>query len=203
MSDQFPIYFEQQSGSLCGRHAINSLLQGPYTTEVDLSEIARELDDAERALMMSAGTDTADALRYLGEESFNVDDSGNFSVTVCRTCLRSIHRRIGTTILLPCRFCARPSAARMAFRSTATLPWSLPHSKTRSATRAFCSTLNRCFAAPRVCFLLRSAPADPGIAALVCHQKVAHPVRSPLVQSKLAPAIADRPRRFLRVSFPC
>lgn len=67
-----PYPIRLQSGSLCGRHAINSLLQGPFVTEVDLSEIARELDDAERALMLSEGAGTADALRYMQEESFNV-----------------------------------------------------------------------------------------------------------------------------------
>lgn len=71
-----------QSGSLCGRHSINNLLQGPYVNEIDLAGIASELDTAERTLMMSEGTDTTDALRYLQEESFNVDDSGNFSLTV-------------------------------------------------------------------------------------------------------------------------
>jgi len=41
--------------------------------------------------MLSAGADTADALRYMSEPSFNVDDSGNFSVTVLREAVRRSH----------------------------------------------------------------------------------------------------------------
>ena len=51
------IYFEQQTAALCGRHAINNLLQGPYVTEVDLARIASELDEKERILMLAAGAE--------------------------------------------------------------------------------------------------------------------------------------------------
>jgi ataxin-3 len=76
------VYFEQQTAALCGRHAVNNLLQGPYVTEIDLARIASELDEKERALMLAAGADTADAVRYAAEGSGNVDDAGNFSVSV-------------------------------------------------------------------------------------------------------------------------
>lgn len=32
------LYFEAQQAALCGVHAINTLLQGPYFTEIDLAE---------------------------------------------------------------------------------------------------------------------------------------------------------------------
>ena len=73
---------ERQSGALCGRHCLNNLLQGPYFTEFDLAEIAQELDARERELMLAEGADTADAIRFLAEDSINVDEAGNFSVTV-------------------------------------------------------------------------------------------------------------------------
>ena len=46
------IYHEKQEASLCGQHCLNNLLQGPYFTAFDLSEIALELDDREKELMM-------------------------------------------------------------------------------------------------------------------------------------------------------
>jgi Ataxin-3 len=89
--DRTPIYFEPQVAALCGRHAVNNLLQGPFYNEVDLAAIATELDEQERALMMEAGADTADALRYMAEDSFNVDDSGNFSISVLREAVNRSH----------------------------------------------------------------------------------------------------------------
>jgi ataxin-3 len=59
--------------------------------EFALADIARELDERERVLMMEAGADTADALKYLAEDSINVDDSGNFSVTVLKEALARGH----------------------------------------------------------------------------------------------------------------
>jgi len=45
------IYFEKQTMSkLCGLHAVNSLLQGPFFNEVILSEIGNELDQLEKSL---------------------------------------------------------------------------------------------------------------------------------------------------------
>ena len=85
------IYHEKQSAALCGVHCLNNLLQGPYTNAGALAEIAHELDAQERALMMSAGVDTPDALRYAASESINVDASGNFSITVLRTALQNSH----------------------------------------------------------------------------------------------------------------
>lgn len=82
------LYFERQVGALCGQHALNNALQGPYVTLDQLSEIAEELDEAERALMLANGAEAPDALRFLAEGSSNVDESGNFSEGVLREALR-------------------------------------------------------------------------------------------------------------------
>ena len=36
------IYFEPQAAALCGVHALNTLLQGPYFTEVELAQVGAE-----------------------------------------------------------------------------------------------------------------------------------------------------------------
>ena len=86
------IYHEQQVSALCGRHAVNNILQGPYVSEIDLAQIAQDLDEIEQNLMLQdrgvGGEPTAKALRFIAEfESSNVDDSGNFSVTVLKEAL--------------------------------------------------------------------------------------------------------------------
>ena len=48
------LYF-QQEGSLCAQHALNALLQGNYFTAIDLAELARQLDESERARMAEGG----------------------------------------------------------------------------------------------------------------------------------------------------
>jgi hypothetical protein len=42
-------------------------------------------------LNISAGMDTADAMRFLAEDSGNVDDAGNFSIQVLNTALMRSH----------------------------------------------------------------------------------------------------------------
>ena len=74
---------ERQEAALCGRHCLNNLLQASIFTEFDLAEIAHELDARERDLMLAEGLDTADAVRFIAEDSGNVDESGNFSFSVC------------------------------------------------------------------------------------------------------------------------
>jgi hypothetical protein len=81
------VFHEQQAAKLSGRHAVNNLLQGPYVTEFDLAAIARELDAAERQLVLANGAETAEALRYMAKDSDNVDESGNFSLSVVREAL--------------------------------------------------------------------------------------------------------------------
>lgn len=93
MGDELPpaIYHEKQVGSMCGQHCLNNLLQGPYFSAGDLSDVAADLDKAERELMLSAGMDTAEAQRFLAEDSGNVDDAGNFSIQVLNTALMRSH----------------------------------------------------------------------------------------------------------------
>jgi ataxin-3 len=55
-------------------------VQGPYFTEVDLSQIALELDRSEREMMAESGLDSSDYLKYMAEESGNVAADGNFSI---------------------------------------------------------------------------------------------------------------------------
>ena len=47
------VYHEQQVMSMCGVHCLNSLLQANAFTEVDLSQIAHELDRREREVSHS------------------------------------------------------------------------------------------------------------------------------------------------------
>lgn len=89
MSDLTSIYHETQEGLLCAQHALNSLLQGPYFTAVDLASLAADLDNQEaRALAEGSteGTDSKDYQNFLKEKEAghgsNYDDSGYFSVQV-------------------------------------------------------------------------------------------------------------------------
>jgi Ataxin-3 len=82
MDSHTRLYFEPQQAALCGVHALNTLLQGPYFNEVDLAELAAELDALERQLMLEGGADGEDFLRYAAEDSGNVAASGLFSIQV-------------------------------------------------------------------------------------------------------------------------
>ncbi|KAG0307201.1 Ataxin-3 [Linnemannia gamsii] len=44
------IFHEQQEGNLCAQHCLNSLLQGPYFTAIDLADLANQLDQQEQVL---------------------------------------------------------------------------------------------------------------------------------------------------------
>jgi len=66
---------------LCAVHALNSLLQGPYYTEIDLMQIAQEFDKKEKAVMAEMG-ETNDFIKFVAEDSGNVADDGNYSVQV-------------------------------------------------------------------------------------------------------------------------
>jgi Josephin len=76
------IYHEKQVSSLCGQHCINNLLQMPAFTAFDLADIAHELDARERQMMLAEGSTTPEALKFLAEDSGNVDEAGNFSLQV-------------------------------------------------------------------------------------------------------------------------
>ncbi|KAL9641601.1 hypothetical protein ABK040_013520 [Willaertia magna] len=77
------IYHEKQEASLCAMHALNNLLQGPYFTEIDLMEIARQLDQEEQNLL----TDAKDLQEWRKKGSQNVSDEGNFSIEVINKAL--------------------------------------------------------------------------------------------------------------------
>mmetsp|Transcript_20001 Transcript_20001/g.25881 ORF Transcript_20001/g.25881 Transcript_20001/m.25881 type:complete len:364 (+) Transcript_20001:87-1178(+) len=89
--DEIWIYHERQFSLLCGQHCLNNLLQGPYFTAPDLAAVGQELDAEERRMMLEAGTDTTDALKFLAEDSGNVDETGNFSIQVLNTALERGH----------------------------------------------------------------------------------------------------------------
>ncbi|XP_038075539.1 ataxin-3-like [Patiria miniata] len=82
------IFHERQEGSLCAQHCLNSLLQGPYFSAVDLADIGRELDEAERATMAEGDINSPEYLRFLQQPSSNMDDSGYFSVQVIGRALK-------------------------------------------------------------------------------------------------------------------
>ena len=59
------IFHEQQDGSLCAQHCLNSLLQGQFYSAVDLADLARELDTLEKQRMAEMGEDTPEYRQFL------------------------------------------------------------------------------------------------------------------------------------------
>jgi len=85
------IYWELQGSDLmCGVHCLNSLLQGPFFTEVDLAEVAQRLDQKEKELMMEAGMENKEFLKFMAEESGNVAEEGNYSLQVLVEMLKTL-----------------------------------------------------------------------------------------------------------------
>jgi len=84
------IYHEKQAAGLCGVHCLNNLLQQQYFTEVDLMQIANDLDQKEREYMAEAGTDSKDFLQFMGQDSHNVSDGGDFSIQVLTKALENL-----------------------------------------------------------------------------------------------------------------
>ena len=78
------VYHERQAAALCGRHAVNNLLQGPHFSDFDLSGIALSLDQREAALLDPGGGSPS----AVSGVSNNVDDSGTFSVDTLREALK-------------------------------------------------------------------------------------------------------------------
>ncbi|KAG0290895.1 Ataxin-3 [Linnemannia gamsii] len=70
------IFHEQQEGNLCAQHCLNSLLQGPYFTAIDLADLANQLDQQEQVALDNFGPGAR------AVKSQNMDDSGFFSVQV-------------------------------------------------------------------------------------------------------------------------
>ena len=59
------IFHEQQDGSLCAQHCLNSLLQGQFYSAVDLADLAAELDTMEKLRMAEVGEDTPEYRQFL------------------------------------------------------------------------------------------------------------------------------------------
>lgn len=88
------IYWETQESGFCGVHCTNNLLQGAYFTEVDFSTIALEMDEAEKKLMMEMGTETREFLKYMAQDSENVNAGGNFSIQVLEKAMGIMNLKI-------------------------------------------------------------------------------------------------------------
>lgn len=54
----YEILYFQQEGRLCAQHCLNSLLQGPYFTPVELGDLAQTIDRQERDRMAECGTES-------------------------------------------------------------------------------------------------------------------------------------------------
>jgi len=89
------IYHEKQEASLCARHCLNNLLQGPKFTEIDLMQIAEQISNEEAELIRaSAVSDTRDedlSAWLRTEQNAHVDESGNFSLPVLERALNSLY----------------------------------------------------------------------------------------------------------------
>ena len=89
------IYFERQieDASLCGQHALNNLLQGPYFTAFDLAEIGNDLDKKEELLMKKNEYEIISDNNNGNNKQKkykNVSMEGLFSVEVLKCALESI-----------------------------------------------------------------------------------------------------------------
>ncbi|KAJ8753854.1 hypothetical protein K2173_000108 [Erythroxylum novogranatense] len=74
------LYHEVQEGKLCALHCVNTVLQGPFFSEVDLAALATDLDHKERQVMQQFGD-------FLSFESHNVSLGGDFSIQVLQKAL--------------------------------------------------------------------------------------------------------------------
>ena len=77
------LYHEVQESKLCAVHCVNTVLQGPFFSEVDLAALASDLDHKERQVMLdSAAAAASPSANFLSEESYNVSLDGDFSIQV-------------------------------------------------------------------------------------------------------------------------
>lgn len=78
------LYHEVQESKLCGVHCVNTVLQGPFFSELDLAAMAAELDKKEMQMVMGSTSSaaSADYAHLMGEDSSNVSLDGNFSIQV-------------------------------------------------------------------------------------------------------------------------
>ncbi|KAL0922328.1 hypothetical protein M5K25_006304 [Dendrobium thyrsiflorum] len=79
------LYHEVQEAKLCAVHCVNTILQGPFFSEVDLAALASDLDQKERMMMTEvSGGFSGD---FLSEGSYNVSMGGDFSIQVLQKAL--------------------------------------------------------------------------------------------------------------------
>ncbi|XP_044473668.1 ataxin-3 homolog [Mangifera indica] len=80
------LYHEVQESKLCAVHCVNTVLQGPFFSEIDLAALASDLDRKERQMMLEGGV-SAYSGDLLTEESHNVSLDGDFSIQVLQKAL--------------------------------------------------------------------------------------------------------------------
>lgn len=97
--ESYEVYFEAQDAesALCGRHAINNLLQGAYFTSIDLGNIGAQLDAQEQQLLFDEKMDDSrnvhlrpQAANVSNNKYSNVSLEGYFSVDVLITALKQL-----------------------------------------------------------------------------------------------------------------
>ncbi|XP_078178636.1 josephin family protein [Carex rostrata] len=81
------LYHEVQEGKLCAVHCVNTVLQGPYFSELDLAALASDLDKQERQVLMQGGDLQSEQGDFLSDGSHNVSLEGNFSIQVLQKAL--------------------------------------------------------------------------------------------------------------------
>ncbi|KAJ3703374.1 hypothetical protein LUZ61_007079 [Rhynchospora tenuis] len=79
------LYHEVQEGKLCAVHCVNTVLQGPYFSELDLAALASDLDKQERQVL--GGELQPEHGDFLSDGSHNVSLEGNFSIQVLQKAL--------------------------------------------------------------------------------------------------------------------
>ncbi|CAN8268104.1 unnamed protein product [Cochlearia groenlandica] len=91
------LYHEVQESNLCAVHCVNTVLQGPFFSEIDLAAVASDLDGKERQVMLegvassaadeSAAGEGFSSGDFYSEESHNVSLGGDFSIQVLQKAL--------------------------------------------------------------------------------------------------------------------
>ncbi|KAJ0987854.1 hypothetical protein J5N97_006210 [Dioscorea zingiberensis] len=80
------LYHEVQESKLCAVHCVNTVLQGPFFSEIDLAALASDLDRRERQMMLEGG-DGGLSGDFFSEDSHNVSMGGDFSIQVLQKAL--------------------------------------------------------------------------------------------------------------------
>nr|XP_043621444.1 ataxin-3 homolog [Erigeron canadensis] len=72
------LYHEVQESKLCAVHCVNTVLQGPFFSEIDLAALASDLDQRENQMLSQD---------FVSQESHNVSMDGDFSIQVLQKAL--------------------------------------------------------------------------------------------------------------------